>query len=166
MQWGSRTVFEVDYVDLGFLDPGKRLCFLCIGNPLVERDVFGVLFADELSKLRLPETWLVLRCETVPENFIGKVIKFEPDVVVFVDTYDDGQNGSSLFISPMESVRDKSFGTHKTSLHQLNEFIQNFRPTVSWFLGQGAHDGSEDRYKVQISAIIEHLCMIFDQNML
>ena len=138
------------------LDPTVRTSFMCIGNPLIERDRFGILFADALSRLKLPDKWQNINCETVPENFIGKLIKFEPDTVFFVDSFE----GKGLLVAPMELVRDKSFGTHKTSLHQLNEFVQNFRMTKSWFLGQGSDSSTTKSTNAQIIEYISQIKII------
>lgn len=143
------------------LDPTVRTSFMCIGNPLIERDRFGILFADALSRLKLPDKWQIINCETVPENFIGKLIKHEPDTVFFVDSFD----GKGSLVAPMEQVRDKSFGTHKTSLQQLNEFVQNFRMTKSWFLGLGSDESTIKSINAQVIDYIIQIKTIINQNL-
>lgn len=103
-------------------DSDKRMSILGMGNPLIAKDSFGIYMAMALQGKC--SNWQVLNCETVPENFLGKVIKYHPERIVFVDVVAD-QAGCTdqLFILNKTDFIDKTFGTHKVGLTQLADFI-------------------------------------------
>ncbi len=135
---------------IGFLDFEKKTCFLCIGNPLIPNDTFGVRFAAEAMKGICNPNWTIINCETVPENFMGKVIQLNPEMVIFIDTFDDGKMGEDLWITKVENVKDISFGTHKTSIQQLWQYISNFCHAEGWFIGMRKFEDIQEERIQQI----------------
>ena len=63
----------------------EKLVVMGIGNPLRGDDFVGVEVARRLRKLVSRESVIIFECETVPENFLGKVEEAKPSHVLLVD---------------------------------------------------------------------------------
>ncbi len=118
-------------------DPESNIAIMGMGNPLLPKDSFGIVFVNLLSEnINLPDNWLVLNCEMVPENFLGKVVKYNPDIVIFVDVVKDVKDSDDyLFILNNSQFIDHTFGTHKVAVSQLGEFISSQTGSNVYLLG-------------------------------
>ncbi|MEM2217755.1 MAG: hydrogenase maturation protease [Thermofilaceae archaeon] len=57
------------------------ILILCVGNPLRGDDAFGFLVYKELQMRGVPAIY----AGSVPENFVGKIGKLKPAIVIVVD---------------------------------------------------------------------------------
>lgn len=102
---------------------------LGIGNDLNGDDGAGCAIADELLRTRTPQkqsnyALSVYNCGTVPENFVGKLRKIQPDFVLLIDSGDfSASPGTIRLFSPEESV-GFSFATHALPLNILASYIE------------------------------------------
>ena len=95
-----------------------------IGNPLKKDDNIGNLVVDELKKMKNDEI-LFIRAETNPENFIGKIKSFNPDVIYFIDAVEfDGKVGEVKVFS-IDEVLNESLSTHGISVKIFKDFFPN-----------------------------------------
>jgi len=100
-----------------------RKVVIGIGNPLKKDDNIGNLVVDELRKNSENKNTLFIRAETNPENFIGKIKSFNPDVIYFVDAVEfDGKVGEVKVFS-IDAVLNKSLSTHGISVKIFKDFF-------------------------------------------
>jgi hydrogenase 3 maturation protease len=103
------------------LDANKT-AILCIGNRLKGDDAAGCAVYDLLKgKIRAE----VIDAGTVPENYIGLIIKRAPQNVIIIDAVDfSASAGSVKFFSPQQ---DESFSisTHSVSLKLFCDCIRS-----------------------------------------
>jgi len=94
-----------------------------IGNPLKKDDNIGNLVVDKLKKIINDDNVLFIRAETNPENFIGKIKSFNPDVIYFVDAVEfDGEIGEVKMFS-INDVLNESLSTHGISVKVFKDFF-------------------------------------------
>ena len=99
---------------------GKSV-IVCIGNVLKGDDGFGPLLAESL---RDRTSLRVIDAGAAPENYLGMLIKENPDTVLFVDTADFGGEPGEAKVLRFEDFTDSSFFlTHNASLKLLREFV-------------------------------------------
>jgi hydrogenase 3 maturation protease len=105
------------------INSDRKVSIVGIGNELIVEDSFGIKALEKLlnTKLAKRENIQLLLTYTVPENFLGKIMKFEPEIVLFIDTlrlpnYEDYEE---VVLFDLENFVDKSFGTHKLSVNHL-----------------------------------------------
>ncbi|AFK22557.1 hydrogenase maturation peptidase HycI [Pyrococcus sp. ST04] len=103
---------------------GKRIVICGIGNEIRGDDGFGVLLVKELKKLIKRENVLILNCGQAPESFFGKIIKFKPDLVIFVDAIHFGGNPGEIVVVTPESVIGEAFSTHGMPLKLMAKHIE------------------------------------------
>lgn len=95
---------------------------LGVGNALRQDDGFGSCLARELKEKVSLKVW---DAGSSPENFLGKVIKENPPVVLFIDAVDFGGYAGEIKLFSCEEVKTKNFYlTHDTSLTLLFEFLE------------------------------------------
>ncbi len=60
----------------------------------------------------------------MPENYLGKIAKLDPDVVLLIDSaHFDGQAGQVRLLDP-EELNESSFSTHSASLKLIEAYFQ------------------------------------------
>ncbi|WP_010479808.1 hydrogenase 3 maturation endopeptidase HyCI [Thermococcus zilligii] len=104
---------------------GKKRIVICgIGNEVRGDDAFGVLVAEKLKELLKGLKVLVLNCGEVPESYMGKIISFKPDLVVFVDAVDFGGEHGELIIADPEGTVGEAVSTHSLPLRLLVKYLK------------------------------------------
>jgi len=94
-----------------------------IGNSLKNDDNIGNIVVDELEKKSKDKNNLFIRADTNPENFIGVIRKFNPDIIYFVDAVDfDGEVGE-VKVFGIDAVLNESLSTHGISVKVFKEFF-------------------------------------------
>ncbi len=106
----------------------QRILFAGIGNPLRRDDGAGVALCHQLQ----PAAWReVLLVEMSIENYIGKINRMNPDLLVLVDCVNFGREPGYWDYLPVEQLTEHTFHTHHISLKTIAEL---FRMPV-WVLG-------------------------------
>lgn len=84
-----------------------KVLIVGVGNRMRADDAFGPLAIDRLKEsMDLPQDWLLLDAEEVPENALGLVDKEKPDRVLLIDACDwGGQPGEVRFFSADELLK-------------------------------------------------------------
>jgi hydrogenase 3 maturation protease len=103
-----------------------KLVILGVGNPLRSDDKVGVLIIESLnnnsSKVK------IINCREVPENYLGEIINYNPEKILFIDGISAGLPvGEPIFLqftqnSPQEDI---TLSTHSLPLQVSANFIQN-----------------------------------------
>ncbi|MFA4669272.1 hydrogenase 3 maturation endopeptidase HyCI [Pyrococcus kukulkanii] len=102
----------------------ERIVICGIGNELRSDDAFGVLFAERLKEKVRNENVLILNCGAVPESFLGKIIEFNPDLIIFVDAVHFNGKPGELIIADPEGTLGDAISTHGMPLKILMKFIK------------------------------------------
>jgi len=95
---------------------------LGVGNDLRGDDGLGSLLAKGLKgKVK----GIIFDGGGTPENYIGKIIKERPDVVLIVDALDMGGNPGEVTMWRAEGLSGEEFSTHHLSLPLLASVIKS-----------------------------------------
>jgi len=106
----------------------QQILFVGIGNVLRQDDGVGVYISE---RIRESEYTSVLTVEVSIENYIGKINRLDPDLLVLVDCMDLSRPPGAWSLLPVEQIRTHALNTHHISLKQVSEL---FRMPV-WVLG-------------------------------
>ncbi len=94
-----------------------------IGNPLRRDDFVGVKIVRDLQDSVSSSVYLI-ECETVPENFIEPIIRFNPSHVLIIDAaLLNLKPGSSKLIDPGQMVKQSATSTHALPLRIFCEYL-------------------------------------------
>ncbi|MFQ6080887.1 MAG: hydrogenase 3 maturation endopeptidase HyCI [Candidatus Bathyarchaeia archaeon] len=106
-----------------WLSSARRVVIAGIGNPLRRDDFVGVHIVRKLRD-RVSRSVYLIECETVPESFIGPIIKFEPSHVLIIDAALLNQKpGSSKLIDPGQMAVVPPTSTHALPLQIFCEYL-------------------------------------------
>ena len=93
-----------------------------IGNSLNGDDGAGPWVAQHFHH----KNWKTIDCGTVPENFMGPVKKWSPDLLVLVDATDMNLSPGDIRCIPPERIRELHLSTHSLPLSLLMDHLQGF----------------------------------------
>jgi hydrogenase 3 maturation protease len=110
---------------------GRRVAVVGVGNRLRGDDGAGSQVGERL-RAQCPAP--VFDAGTVPENFLGVLIEFDPEVVVFVDAADHGGTPGSCCVAPPAALAARHASTHAPSLRLLAQILEA-RGIDCWLLG-------------------------------
>jgi hydrogenase 3 maturation protease len=101
-----------------------RVAFLGIGNEFNGDDAAGVLLSRRLLSLtQLSDRLLILDCGQVPENSVGQLRRFRPDLVILLDAADfAGKPGEVRWIDPL-STSGFSASSHTLPFSVLSKYL-------------------------------------------
>jgi hydrogenase maturation protease len=103
------------------LNVGKKILFVGIGNLLKKDDGVGVYISSGIINRCNIEA---LTVEVSLENYIGKINRIDPDILVLIDCVEMGSvPGTSKLIS-VSQLDDLTFNTHNISLKRISEFFK------------------------------------------
>jgi len=104
-------------------DP-RGVVLLGIGNELQGDDAAGLLVIRALqARAGASPAVLILEAGTAPENFSGKIRKFAPARVIFVDAADMGLEPGSVDWIALEQIDGYSASSHIMPLSVLAKFL-------------------------------------------
>ncbi len=102
-------------------DKRLKILFAGIGNVLKSDDGAGVYIC---RKIRNSSRIQSLCAEVSIENYIGKINKLKPDILILIDCIDiDSPAGTCKFLQA-DKIRDMTFNTHNISLKKLKDFFE------------------------------------------
>jgi len=109
------------------VEPGNppRIAILGIGNTYRSDDGVGVLIARALSehKCARADHLLIVEAGHAPENRAGELRKFAPDLVLFIDAAEMGEQPGTVQWIPEESIDGMSASTHSLPLSMLSRYL-------------------------------------------
>ena len=149
-----RTELEAQVSRVG----ADKVVVLGIGNTLRGDDCFGPEVADRLSSL-IPGR--AFDAGTVPEDFLGPIVKLRPALVIIVDAASfDGSLGE-LRLLRIDQLCGNCLGTHAPSLSLIEQFLSSEcgAKTVVLAAQPGTMAFGEPQCP-QIEAAIEGACSI------
>ena len=117
--------------DLSAILKGK-VVLVGIGNPLRGDDGFGPAFVQALDgQVRA----VCIDTGTVPESYAGKIIKQNPDTILFVDAADLGLAPGVSEILGKKDILKTGFTTHDLSPALLIEYLESQISAEIYLLG-------------------------------
>ncbi|RLI29989.1 hydrogenase 3 maturation endopeptidase HyCI [Candidatus Bathyarchaeota archaeon] len=106
-----------------WLSDVRLLLILGIGNLLRRDDAVGVYVVDELEG-KVPSWVKLIRCEAVPENYLGVIKRLNPSHVLLVDAAHLGEAPGAYRLVPPEWVVGETLSTHRLPLYITAEYIR------------------------------------------
>ena len=105
------------------LKPAKKPVIVTMGNELRGDDAVGVEIGKQLSKV-VPQEYLI-NAHNVPANFIGKIAKENPDLVLFVDAIDANlEPGDIILYTSDQIIETENSTTHYQEASILLAFLE------------------------------------------
>lgn len=113
-----------------------NLLILTLGNSLRGDDGVGVIIAEELQ-YRLPKQ-RIINAQTVPANYLGKIVEFNPTCILVIDAIDAGLAPGDLLVFSENEIMDvNSTSAHYQEFSKLSKYLSfelEKSPTI-WFVG-------------------------------
>lgn len=129
VQWEGERV-TMDNIFLPILQ-GKTVV-VGIGNPLRADDGFGPAL---VGRLQGKVGFICIDAGSAPENFVGPIVKEQPDTIVLVDVaHLDLEPGQYRILQPADILKC-GLTTHDISSRMLIEFLQHQTRAKIWMLG-------------------------------
>jgi len=97
-----------------------RVCVLGVGNRQRRDDGCGSLIAEYLAE---QTAMMAIDAGVVPENYLEKIARLEPDTVLIVDAVDFGGAPGEFRILEPEQVKHAGLSTHALSLRMAADFL-------------------------------------------
>jgi hydrogenase 3 maturation protease len=101
----------------------KKVVFVGIGNTLRGDDGIGCYFVEELSKKIKNDKINFINAGLCLENYLSKIVKLNPEIVVFVDAY-RGEVEQLYLLLNKDKIQNLTFSTHNISLVTIIEFLE------------------------------------------
>jgi hydrogenase 3 maturation protease len=98
----------------------KKTLFVGIGNLLRTDDGVGVYISE---RIRNNNNVSSLTAEVSIENYIGKINRLNPDILIIIDCADMKESPGTFKLLPVCQIHDMTFNTHSISLSRLRQFF-------------------------------------------
>jgi hydrogenase 3 maturation protease len=106
-----------------WLSNAEKVVVAGIGNPIRMDDFVGTRIVQDLRG-KVSEKIYLIECETVPENFIQKIVDFNPTHVLLIDAAILGlKPGDSRLIKPERLTAFPAYSTHALPLRIFCEYV-------------------------------------------
>ncbi len=109
---------------------GRRVAVVGVGNVLRGDDGAGPAVVARLQGSRAH----AIDAGIVPENFLGVLIEAAPDVVLFVDSLDQGSPPGHCAVIPTTGLESRGADTHAPSLRLMARLMES-RGIECWLIG-------------------------------
>jgi len=99
-----------------------RVLILGIGNTLRSDDGLGSIL---VKRIKDKVSYIVYDSNISPENYLGKIIKDNPDIVLMVDAVDFGGHPGDFKVFKGEEIEKLNFfSTHNSSLSLAIDYLK------------------------------------------
>lgn len=110
----------------------QKTLLVGIGNMLRGDDGFGPLLMHKLQERSVAP---VLDVGAAPENYLGKIIQHEPEVIIFVDAVNFDAPPGSMRLFTADEIPIYGFSTHNMSVRLAMDFIRQHLAVHFYLLG-------------------------------
>jgi hydrogenase 3 maturation protease len=107
-------------MDLESLKDGSTIAVMGVGNPDRGDDGSGPYIAEKLINDGFKN---VFNCLSVPENYLGKVGKLDPDIVLIADAVDMGRPPGFFTLADPNAIH-QGITTHNAGLDMIAKFLK------------------------------------------
>ena len=137
-----------------------------VGNRMRGDDAAGPMVIDELATRVKNKTVLLIDCESLPENFIKQITKFNPDKIIMVHTaHFNGKAGEFREIDP-ESIKKQSISTHKMPLTMLIDYLRSRISFDLVFIGiQPKHAGLDTQISDECKRAVKNVSYLISKTL-
>lgn len=111
---------------------GSKTLIIGIGNTLKGDDGLGPLVCERLAGKTSAE---VIDCGTVPENYIQRIIRKAPEVLLVVDAIDFGGSPGAIETFEIERLDSVVISTHTMSPRMFVDMIRKSIEVDVLFIG-------------------------------
>ncbi len=119
----KRDEDEIEHELQEWLSKAHRTVIAGIGNPIRRDDFVGVKIVRDLQD-SVPSSVYLIECETVPENFIEPIVRFDPSHVLIIDAaLLSLEPGSSKLLSFKQLLKQHVVSTHALPLRIFCEYL-------------------------------------------
>ncbi len=149
----------------------RKYVVMCIGNVLRRDDGVGPYIGNKLLDYGLQD--VVINCEMCPENYIGKLLSIDVDLVLMIDAiFDERYNVGTVLLTKLPTAVEDIIPvtTHTIPLNYLVNIVKTFRPSVEFYLlgivvqdlrfgeglSPGVHQVAEKLIKILKKVLSEH----------
>ena len=95
-----------------------------IGNELNGDDAAGVVAVQMIEEAIQPSSdHLLINGSIAPENYTGKITKFNPDLVILIDAADMGKEPGIITLLPWDQTTGFSASTHTLPPYVMAEYL-------------------------------------------
>jgi len=99
-----------------------KVLIVGIGNPLRADDGVGPEIIRRLRG-RLPSS-LLFDVGEVPENYLEKLVKENPDTIVLIDAVQFDSKPGTVRIIEKDNITNESLSTHRISLSMVKDYLE------------------------------------------
>jgi len=126
-----------------------------MGNKERGDDGFGSYIVE---KIKQTDTVKTLDCQLYPENYLNKILSFQPDLIIFLDAVKNN-GGGSVFLRNEEIVLNAplSVSTHNLPFSSIYRYLKDSGGADVWFVGVTPHS-----YDKMSDEIMETAARIID----
>jgi len=110
----------------------KKIIIVGIGNIIRGDDGFGPVL---VKKIKDEAKALCLDAGTAPENYLGKIIKEKPDIILIIDAVHLDKNPGEYEILKGEDIVKSGFTTHDISPAMFMEYLTKETKADIYMLG-------------------------------
>lgn len=121
--------------ELGVSNFTGRVVILGIGNEMRGDDAAGIEVVKRVKGNVNSSRVLTINAGPVPENFLSKVVEFDPDRILMVDSVDADNNPGDLILVEASDISNPSLSTHSLSLERVVDFLEDSTEAEISFLG-------------------------------
>ena len=115
--------YDVEKELKAWLSSAEKVVVAGIGNPIRMDDFVGTKIVQDLQG-KVSEKIYLIECETVPENFIQKIIDFNPTHILLIDAAVLGlKPGNTRLIKPERLTTFPAYSTHALPLRIFCEYL-------------------------------------------
>ncbi|MHC4335325.1 MAG: hydrogenase 3 maturation endopeptidase HyCI [Planctomycetota bacterium] len=135
---------------------GSKTVIVGIGNTLKGDDAVGPLICEQLRDVDLSAE--LIDAGTVPENYIGKLIRKAPQNLVIIDAIDFAAPAGTIDLFKTEQLSSLAFSTHAPSPRLFVDTIKTEIEVEVYFIGvQPEHVALGEPVSCRVSRAIETL---------
>lgn len=136
-----------------------RLAIVGVGQTLRGDDGAGPAVVRHLAQVLSPaEALLLVDAAHAPENVLGPLIRFHPDIVLFIDATRAGEPPGTILWLPATAADAAGGSTHTLPLNVLAEFIRAETRAAAYVIGiQPAATEFNDRLSPAVEAAVARL---------
>jgi hydrogenase 3 maturation protease len=104
----------------------ETTAIVCVGNELCGDDGAGVAVARELAG---KVSWKIFETQTVPESFLMKIVKGEPETVILIDALHLGSSPGAVELIEPGELTGQGPSTHGPAPLAFLDILKMFHPS-------------------------------------
>lgn len=110
-----------------------KVSIVGMGNRLRGDDGVG---PEIIKRLNSPLPGLLLfDVGEAPENYLGKIVKQKPDIIILIDAVDFNAPPGTIKVMEKDDIKDESLSTHNVSLNLIAKYLNKETSADVFVLG-------------------------------